>query len=237
MLKYLCLLLFPFAITAAHAQGIFKGKVMEDKTRIGLANIFIQNLNNKSNTTSDKSGSYSLPAKVGDLVLFKGFSYLPDTVLVTSLNSTEIFLNPQKFPLQEVTVTATELKKPLKNIYDPEFHGQTVVKHRDREGNIDGGITMRLHYWKKGEHDQAKLEKKLKDFDTMDEIHGLFVPENIGKYVPLKGEELDNFIGLFTPGVKEYTRKDFNLLNYLNSSYKKYLALPPDQRKIQPFLQ
>lgn len=237
MLKYFCLLLFCLPVAAAVAQGNFKGKVMEIDTRTGLANIFIQNLNNKASTASDKTGLFSVPAKPGDLVLFKAPSYQNDTVLVTSLNNSEVFLALQKFPLQGVTVTSTELKKPLKNIYDPEFHGQPVVYHRDYKGNLDGGLTLRMHYWKKGEHDKAKLDKQLKDFDTMDEINALFTPPNIGKYVPLTGEELDNFIALYTPNVKEYTRKDFNLLNYLNSSYKKYQALPPDQRKVQPFIQ
>ena len=233
MLKYLAISICCFAASAVFGQSVFNGRVIENKTTIGLANIFIQNLTNNSNTLSDQAGKFSLPAKLGDLVLFKGFSYHPDTVLVTTLSKTEIFLNPQKFPLQEVTVTSTELKKKLV-IYSAEFHGQPVVYHRDYKGNYDGGVTLRLHYWKKGEHDKQKLDKKLKEFDTMDQIHEVFVPESIGKYVPLTGEELDNFIDLYTPNVKEFSRKDFNLLTYISESYKKYLALPPDQRKPQP---
>ncbi|RWY55555.1 hypothetical protein [Mucilaginibacter gilvus] len=231
--RYFLLFAFCLAGPVAFAQGIFNGKVFEYKTRIGLANIWIENLRNKQNTLSDKTGKFSLPAKPGDLVLFKGFSYKNDTVLVTSLNSAEIFLQSQKIELKQVNISTTELAKKFKD-YDQEYHGQPMVYHRDREGNLDGGINIRIHYWKKGEHDKAKLDKKLRDFETMDHIHGLFTPETIGKFVPLKGDEMDNFISLYTPSVKVFTSNDFNMVAYLSESYKKYQALPVEKRHPQP---
>lgn len=233
MLRYLILLGCCLTALFSRAQGTFSGKVFEYKTHIALNNIWIENLSNKQNTLSDKNGKFSIPVKNGDLVLFKGFAYRSDTVLITGSNASEVFLEPQTIPLNQVDVTATELGKKI-NVYSPEFHGQPVVYHRDYKGNYDGGITIRLHYWKKGERDKAKLEQKLKNFDTADRINALFTPENIGKYVPLKGEDLDNFISLYTPTVKQFSRNDFTLLQYLNDSYKRYQDLPPDKRKPQP---
>ncbi|MEO7211393.1 hypothetical protein [Mucilaginibacter sp.] len=230
--RYLLLFAFCLAGPVVFAQGIFNGKVFEYKTRIGLANIFIENLGSKQNTLSDKNGKFSLPAKKGDLVLFKGFSYQNDTVLITSLNGIEVFLAPQNMELSQVNISSTELAKKFKD-YDKEYHGQPVVYHRDRKGNLDGGINIRIHYWKKGEHDKQKLAKKLRDFDTMDQIHELFTPETIGKYVPLAGGEMDNFISLYTPSVKVFTSKDFNMVAYLSDSYKKYQALPEEKRHPQ----
>jgi hypothetical protein len=234
-LRYLLLAAFCLAGPVVFAQGIFTGRVLEYKTRIGLGNIWIENLSNKQNTLSDKSGKFALPAKNGDLVLFKGFSYQNDTVLVTSLNGAEIFLAPQNIELSQVNISTTELDKQLRK-YDRQFRNQAVVYHRDSKGNYDGGVSIRLHYWKKGERDKAKLEKKLRDFDTLDEIHELFTPQTVGKYVPLTGDEMDNFISLYTPSVKEFTRKDFNLVAYLSDSYKKYQALPEEQRKPRPIV-
>jgi hypothetical protein len=229
-IRYLLLAAFCLAGPVVFAQGTFKGRVFEYKTRIGLSNVFIENLGNKQNTLSDKTGKFALPAKTGDMVLFKAFGYQNDTVLITGLNDAEIFLATQNIELNQVTISTTELAKKFKD-YDREFHGQPVVYHRDRKGNLDGGISIRLHYWKKGERDKQKLEKKLRDFDTMDQIHELFTPQTVGKYVPLTGDEMDNFIGLYTPSVKVFTSKDFNLVAYLSDSYKKYRALPEDQRK------
>jgi hypothetical protein len=234
MLKHLLIWAFCCVSFAAAAQSItFKGKVFENNTRVGLSNVWIENLNNKQNTLSDKTGKFSIAAKLGDLVLFKGFAYQTDTVLVTSLSGTEVFLDAQKIQLKQVNISTTETAKEAPK-YDRLYHNQAVVYHRDYKGNYDGGITIRLRYWKAGDREKARLEKKLKEFDTMDQIHQLFIPDFIGKYVPLTGEELDNFISLYTPGVKEFSRRDFNLVVYLSDSYKSYLALPADKRKPQP---
>lgn len=230
MPKYLLIFALLLSYSAALAQGTFKGRVFEDKTRVGLGNIWIENLNNKQNTLSDKKGNFSIPAKLGDLVLFKSFGYYNDTAVVTSLGNSEIFMLPQNIQLKQVDITTTDLAKKFKD-YDKEYHGQTMVYHRDRMGNLDGGAVFRVHYWKKGERDKAKLAKKLHDFDMMDRIHELFVPATVGQYVPLKGEELDNFISLYTPSVKVFDRKDFNMITYMSDSYKQYQALPPDKRK------
>lgn len=235
MLKYLLSIALCCIISAAMAQGTFKGQVFENKTRIGLANVFIENLTNKQNALSDKAGKFSVKAKLGDVVLFKSVAYQNDTVLVTSLSNTEVFLDLQKIQLKQVDISGTELAKEAPK-YDKEFHNQPIVWHRDRLGNYDGGITWRIRYWKAGEHEKARLVKQLKNFETMDRIHELFVPEYVGQYVPLKGEDMDNFIGLYTPSVKVFTAKDFNMVAYLSDSYKKYQELPADKRKPQPLI-
>ncbi|RFZ83325.1 hypothetical protein DYU05_14415 [Mucilaginibacter terrenus] len=230
MLKCLfvaCLCLFSLVTKAQ-----FKGRVLENNTRIGLSNVWIENLRNKQNTLSDKNGNFNLPAKVGDLVLFKAFAYQTDTLLVIKLSNTEVFLEPQQIQLNQVNVVTTEVKKILSS--DPLLQNETVRYHRDAKGRLDGGLTFRLFYWKKPERDRAKLEKKLHEFEVVDRINAVFTPQIISRYVPLKGEELDNFINLYTPTVKVFTNEEFNLLNYLNTSYKKFQELSPDKRKPQP---
>ncbi|OOQ59201.1 peptidase associated/transthyretin-like domain-containing protein [Mucilaginibacter pedocola] len=235
MPKYLLIVVFCCLFFGASAQETFKGQVFENKTRSGINSVYIENLNNKQSTLTDKNGKFAVKAKLGDLVLFKSIAYQNDTVLVTSYSNTEIFLDLKKIQLNEVNITTTGLAKEAPK-YDKLFHNQSMVYHRNKEGNYDGGVTFRIKYWKKGEKDKAKLAKKLQDFDTMDHIHEVFVPETIGKYVPLKDEELDNFISLYTPSVKVYTDKDFNLVSYLSDCYKKYEALPPEKRKPEPIV-
>ncbi len=48
----------------------------------------------------------------------------------------------------------------------------------------------------------------------------------------MKGADLDSFLTfIYTPQIKVYNSKDFNLLAYLNTSYKAWLTLSPEQRK------
>jgi hypothetical protein len=230
MLRWL-LLIFIFVSSASIvlAQKKLTGRVLENGTRIGLGDVFIENLSNKQSTFTDVKGRFSIHAKTGDLLTFKGFAYQNDTVLVTDLNSKEVFMEPKKNELAQVNITSTEIKKL--NTYDPQLHGQTMIYQRNENGSPKGGIILRMWYWKKDEKKKAKLEKQLKEFETADRIAAIFTVSNLAKYVPLTGEDMNNFIALYTPNVKTYTRNDFNLISYLNDNYKKYQALPLDKRK------
>jgi len=229
MARYLLFISLFFSSTA-FAQAPFSGRVLELKTRIGLAGIKVENLTSKKTTVTGNTGNFSIPAKNGDLLIFKGFAYSVDTLLVTEPWAKEIFLEPLNNELQPVNITTTETKN-MATYYDPQYHGQPVVYARDKKGYLTGGIIWRIWYWKKDAKKKAKLEAKQRDYDIMYNISLVFTPKTIGKYVPLTGLELDNFITLYTPTPSVYTANDFNLVNYLNACYKKYQELPPEKRE------
>jgi len=77
---------------------------------------------------------------------------------------------------------------------------------------------------------RKKQKKKDSDRKTSQSISDIFVADNISKFVPLKGVDMENFLLLYTPDVKAYKAKDFNLLSYLNTCYKAWLQLPLDKR-------
>ncbi|MFA6249047.1 MAG: hypothetical protein WC615_19045 [Mucilaginibacter sp.] len=228
MARYLLLITLFFS-SAAFAQAPFNGRVLELKTRIGLAGIRVENLNSKKATVTNNTGNFSIPAKNGDLLTFKGFAYSVDTLLVTEPWAKEIFLEPLNNELQPVNITTAETKN-INTYYDPLYHGQPVVYARDKKGYLTGGIIWRIWYWKKDAKKKAKLEEKQRKYDIMYNISLVFTPKTIGNYVPLTGPELDNFITLYTPTPAVYSANDFNLVNYLNDCYKKYQELPTEKR-------
>lgn len=237
MLRYLlifscCLLCF----SSLQAQTVFSGRIFENKTRITLRGVIIQNLTNKLRAISDESGRFSIAAKVGDLLVLKQFAYQPDTLLLTDMHSREIFMEPQRTVLNQVTVTdsSTHTAAAAKNMilpYDPEFHGQTIVYHRDEKQQYDGGIIIRLHYFKGDERKKKEAQKKEEERILSNEISTIFTADNISHYLPLSGKDLDNFLLLYTPTFKEYNKKEFNLLAYLDTSYKAWQNLSPEERK------
>ncbi|MFA6085337.1 hypothetical protein [Mucilaginibacter sp.] len=229
MFKWVLLFSLFFVAGTAFGQKL-KGRVFESQTRIVLADILVENLTNKQSLLTDAKGRFSITAKVGDMIRFKSFAYEADTLVIINMREKEVFMEPKKNQLSQVNIKTTETSN-FNTYYDPLYHGQTAVYHRDKRGYYDGGIILRFWYWKKDEHKKAKLNQKLKDFDTMDKIALIFTPKNLSKYIPLTGADMDNFIGLYTPGVKEYTRNNFELAAYLNDCYKKYQALPLDKRK------
>lgn len=235
MPRHIIILLFCFLASTAFGQKKFKGRVFENETRIGLSDVFIENTTNKQSVFTDAKGRFSITAKVGDILTFKGFAYQHDTVLITDLNEKEIFLIPKKNQLAQVNITTTETSN-MNTYYDPLYHGQTMVYQRDKKGYATGGIVLRMWYWKKDEKKKAKLQKQLKDFETMDKIAAVFNAKSLSRYVPLEGQDMQNFISLYTPSIKAYTKSNFELIPYLNDCYKKYQDLPADKRSPEPLL-
>jgi hypothetical protein len=224
-----------FCAFTLHAQTVFNGRVFENKTRITLHGVIVENLGNKLKAITGDDGRFSIAAKVGDLLVLKSFGYQPDTLLLTDMHDKEIFMEPQRTELNQVTITdsSTNSTQAAKNMqyYDPQFHGQTIVYHRDDKEQFDGGIIIRMHYFKGDENKKNKAEQKEHQRILSEEISEIFTADNISHYLPLKGADLDNFLLLYTPDIKVYNSKDFNLLAYLNTSYKTFLTLTPDQRK------
>ena len=229
MARYLFIIIF-FLSSTAFGQIGFKGRVFEHKTRIGLAGIRVNNLNNKKSTLTNSNGDFSIPVKDGDLLVFKGFAYQVDTVLITDLHDKEIFLEPVTRQLGQVNITTTETKN-MNTYYDPMFHGQPIVYASDKDLNYKGGVVLRLWYWKKDAKKRARLEALEKKYAVMDKIEAVFKPDIIAQYLPLTGADLPNFINLYTPTPEIVTKKDFSLVNYLNACYKKYQGLRPEERQ------
>jgi len=236
MLKNLLLICFCFlGIATASGQTVFSGRVLENKTRIVLRSVRIENLSSKLKTISDDRGQFAVVAKAGDLLVFNAFAYQPDTVLITDMHAREIFMEPVSNMLKQVTVTDSSghavANANAVQLYDPQFHGQPVVYTRDGNMNYTGGITVRLHYWSKDERKKRKAAESAKDREISEKISAIFTPLNVGNYVPLKGSDMDDFLLLYTPDVKEYTDKRFELLPYLNACYQNWQTLTPEQRK------
>ena len=229
MLKY-CLVLY-LITSVACAQTLVKGRVFENGTRITLTNIQVVDINNKEVTVTDDNGRYSISAKPGDMLVFTGFSYQADTVLITDKHEREAFLAQKEHLLGEINVNTTAAPSTFK-WYDPEFHGQTVVYQRDKDGNFKGGVIFRLWYWKKDEKKKARDEKIIAGARIRDQISTVFTAATIAKYIPLRGTEIDDFVLLYMPDEKTYTAGNFNLVNYINAGYKKFMKLPADKRHL-----
>ena len=226
---YILIFVVFFTSSFSYSQSVIRGRVFENKTRISLEDIQIQNQNNRAFTTTDEKGRFTIAAKTGDVLVFKGFAYLPDTVFLTDMHDREIFLLPHQNFLDEVKVNS-DTTQNLNNYYDPRFHGQTVIYQHDANMNYTGGIAIRMWYWKKDTHKRERREKEIKEEEERDQIARVFTRKNITQYVPLEGKDMDDFLMLYTPDTKVYFANNFNLLSYLNGCYQKYLKLPEDKR-------
>jgi carboxypeptidase-like protein len=220
------------------AQDNLTGRIYENNTRNIIPGISIRNLKTNNTTVSDNTGAFSIPAKVGDLVVFMGFAYATDTLYVQNLNYTDVKLTLKQNMLNGVKVTGQQTR--LGNL-KPEptlspFGGQTLVYQTDEKGNYTGGVSLNIfdsHAAAKKRQKEADLEK---DDKTQAKIASVFNEQSLKNYIPLKGQEMQNFIILYTPDQDTYTSKDFNLTMYLNTCYQAFLKIPAEKRQSKDFL-
>ena len=73
---FLIFFCFTFSVITLHAQSVFNGRVFENKTRITLHGIRVENLNNRLVALTGDDGRFSIAAKVGDFLVLKGGFYV-----------------------------------------------------------------------------------------------------------------------------------------------------------------
>ncbi|MBW4889908.1 carboxypeptidase-like regulatory domain-containing protein [Mucilaginibacter sp. HMF5004] len=214
------------SLQATYAQMPLTGKVYELDKHTPLPSIKVQNTRTKDNTLTNTAGVFTIQAKAGDLLVLESFSYQPDTVLVTNARYIEVNMVLKVNNLNEVKIQNTTTK--LGSLKDPTLHNQTVTYLTDQKGT--GGIAIRFGYGKGSK--EKKEEELARDTLTLNAIDKAFNPGNLGKYIPLKGTDMHQFIGLYRPNIKTFTAPYFNFVLYVHESYKNYLALTPQQRKL-----
>ncbi|PTQ98008.1 hypothetical protein C8P68_103167 [Mucilaginibacter yixingensis] len=229
-MRYLCLLILSLFVFTANAQQKLSGRVFENKTRIYLAGVRIQNLRTKKFTETDDKGHFNIDAALNDVVVFNNFGYEVDTLVLINFKPKEVFLEPKKHMLNEVNVNVQQVQSF--KTYDRDFHNQTMIYQRDNNGNLKGGISLRIWSNKKEERQQAKGAQWVYTERYRLIIDTVFALRNLSKYLPLNGDELMAFRVRYMPTVPQYTSSDFNLLRYIDSCYKNFETLPADKRKL-----
>jgi hypothetical protein len=220
------------SILKVYSQDKLNGRVYEDKTKVLLGNVKIEDLKSHITAITDSTGKFSIKASTGDFLTFTGFAYITDTVYVANLKYLEVYLKPKQNMLDEVKIQNVQTRTgklsavPITGV----LGSRKILYQTDEYGNQKGGVKLMVF------DSNGDAKKKKRDGDIADNeekqlvIYNTFQPKNLQNYLPLKGVEMDNFIILYTPDVATYYDASFNLTSYLNISYKKFLLIPANQR-------
>ncbi|HJP61952.1 MAG TPA: hypothetical protein VJ844_00835 [Mucilaginibacter sp.] len=234
----LCAFMILF-LNNVHAQDNLTGRIYEDKTKVMLPGIIVKNLKTQGTAISDRTGAFSIPAHIGDLVVFSAFSYAPDTLYVTAAKYTEIVMVLKSTMLNEVKVTGQEIK--LGNLKAAPtlspINSQGLTYSTDSKGNYTGGLTTHIFDSHSAEKKRQHNVQFAKDQQVKDKIAAIFSPKGLKDYIPLEGQEMQNFIVTYTPDIKTFTDPGFNLTTYLSTSYQEFLKIPEQERKSATFQQ
>jgi ferric enterobactin receptor len=136
-----CFLLFLHSFAQ---QKTIKGKVssFEDGQTIPGASVRIKGTGIATQT--NLNGSYSVPAKTGDVLIFSFIGYLSQEILVRAATTVDIVLKPDANALNEVVVTAYGIDRDKKSLgySTPVVKGDEVsaTQRNDFFGGLQGRV-------------------------------------------------------------------------------------------------
>jgi len=218
-------LIFLICLTAglANAQRILKGTVTENGTTIKLTNVFIRDNSNKQTAITDDKGNFEIKTEAGHIIIFDSPGYTSDTLYVVDLKPKNIQLEVKSIALREVSVTSSR-------------QGQAFDPHKEYPEVYEKSKVYVLSpttWFGKENRDARRMKKYFKTEAEERHVDEVFTRAYVSSIVPLKGQDLDDFMTIYRPSysfVKGNDRQ--SLAVYINDSYKKYQNLPPEKRHL-----
>jgi len=223
MKKYFGVLLLALMAGSVSAQqGLLKGSVHESGSGAKMSDVFIRDNSNKQITLTDKDGKFELKTETGHLLIFSSPGYITDTLYVYDMKLKKIELKSMSISLREVNINAKrgEAFDPRKEY--PEIYTKSKVY-----------VMSPSTWFSKEGKDARRLKRYFVREEQERHVDQVYTKVYVGSIVPLKGKDLEDFMTLYRPTYAFLRNNNGpSLVAYINDSYKKFLALPPDKRTL-----
>jgi len=207
---------------AVNAQDVVKGTVRESGSDAKMADVFVRDVNNKQITLTGKDGSFEIKAEKEHILTFSSPGYITDTLYLIDLKPKKIELKSMSIALREVNIngTKTEVFDPRKEY--PEIYQKSKIY-----------VMSPSTWFSKEGKDARRLKRYFAREEQERHVDQVYTKVYVGSIVPLKGKDLENFMTLYRPTYAFLRNNNGpSLVAYINDSYKKFMALPPDKRSL-----
>jgi hypothetical protein len=217
-LTYLAFILFLFSFKSLQAQSI-KGTVSEAGGSDKIENVFVRDMNSKEVALTDKKGNFEIKTAIGHTLILYSPGYVTDTLYVVDMEPKQIRLLIQGISLKQVNITSSRLAfNPREEYADVYTKSRVYVMSPSTWFGKEGRDARRLKKF----FDREEKERK---------VDQVFTRSYVGSLVPLKGQELEDFMTLYRPTYAFIIANNGpSLAVFVNDSYKKFMALPPEKR-------
>ncbi|HEY8780280.1 MAG TPA: carboxypeptidase-like regulatory domain-containing protein [Mucilaginibacter sp.] len=221
-MKYFFVFFLCLMAGLAGAQGLLKGTVYESGTNNRLPNVFVRDNMAKQYTLTDKQGNFEIRTEPGHLLIFDSPGYVSDTLYVVDMTAKKIMLETKTIALREVNISATR----------PAFNPQKEYPEVYQKSKLY--VLSPTTWFGKEAKDARRLKRYFKNEAEERHVDEVFNRAYVGSIVPLKGQELEDFMTMYRPSYAFVTSNNGpSLAAYINDSYKKFKALPPEKRRLQ----
>lgn len=214
------LIVFLVITGSVQAQNVLKGTVYEGKSSRKLSNVFVHDINSKEVALTDNSGNFNIRTVINHTLIFSSPGYVSDTLYLVDLSPKHIELSFRNITLNTVNVTSSRSFNPREE-YPDVYEKSKFALSPSRIFGKEARDARRLKHYFERETEERQIDS-------------IFNAAYVSSVVPLKGQDLENFMSLYRPSLaflKKTPRPSLTL--YLNDSYKKFMALPPEKRGLQ----
>lgn len=219
---YLLLTAFFLTSISLKAQNILKGTVYEGNTSRKVADVFVRDINAKGIALGDKSGNFSINTEKNHVLVFTSPGYVPDTLYIVDMKPKRVEMQIRGITLAGVDIVSHNNFNPREEY--PEVYEKS--KFALSPSRIFG----------KEAHDARRLKRYFEQEIKERRIDSVFSTAYVSSIVPLKGQELENFMTMYRPTYEFVSNNPKSTITlYINDSYKKFMALPAEKRKVNPF--
>jgi hypothetical protein len=220
--KYFIIFSALFIAGTVNAQSVLKGTVYEAGKNNRMPNVFIRDDNNKRQITiTDDKGNFEINTETGHTLIFDSPGYISDTLYVTNLAPKRVEMVTKTIALRQVNITSTRQSFDAHKEY-PEIYTRSKVYPLSPSS-----------WFSKDARDARRLKKYFKREEEERHVDEVFNATYVQTLVPLRGQELENFMTLYRPTYAFLKNNNGESLTvYINDSYKKFQALPANQRTL-----
>jgi len=213
----LLLVLLTFAVKAQ--QNIIHGQVTENGSNAVMPNALIKNITNNQVTLTNDNGNFDIRALIGHTLIISSPGYVSDTLYVADMSTKNVKMTSLGITLGEV------------NVRGQRFDPRTEYPQIYQKSKVY--VLSPTTWFGKEAKDARRLKKYFEKEVEERHVDSVFTKIYVGSIVPLKGADLENFMSLYRP-TYAFIRSNSgaSLAVYINDSYKKYMALPPEKRVI-----
>jgi hypothetical protein len=210
------------AAGSVHAQDLLKGEVRERGNNQKISNAFIHDINSNAMTLVDQNGNFAIRSATGHTLIITSPGYVTDTLFVTDMTLKKITMTVQSIALKQVNITDTRKAFDPREEY-PDVYQKSKVY-----------ILSPSSWFGKEAHDARRLRRYFEMEQEQQKVDEAFNEGYVSSIIPLKGQELEDFMTLYRPSYKFIINNNrVSMAVYINDCYKKFEALPPDKRTLQ----
>ena len=220
MKKIFLIIIIALAGPSLYAQDILKGSVREKGTGNKLPEVFVRDITNKQLALTDEKGNYEIRSATGHTLIYSSPGYVSDTLFLVDMKPKNIQLTTMSIALREVNINGKQTFDPRTEF--PEVYEKSKVY-----------VLSPSSWFSKDSRDARRLKKFFNREVQERHVDQVFTRVYVSSIVPLKGEELEAFMTLYRPSYDFVMDNNGpSMVAYINDSYKKFMALPPDKHKM-----